>query len=66
MQQANEIKTSLKREYDLYSGAMAFYKRALKELEQKHKLSTRAFLKKFLKLLDRWRKAQAAIRSAMR
>jgi hypothetical protein len=82
MQQANEIKTSLKREYDLYSGAMAFYKRALKELEQKHKLSTRAFLKKFesgqlddesdffdwyafSKLLDRWRKAQAAIRSAI-
>jgi len=27
MQQTNEIKLSLKREYDLYSNAMAFYKK---------------------------------------
>jgi len=47
MQQINEIKTSLKREYDLYSNAMAFYKSALKELEQKHQLSTQTFLKRF-------------------
>ena len=83
MQHTNEIKTSLKREYDLYSKAMAFYKNALKELEQKHKLSTRAFLKMFesgqlgddadyfdwyafAKLLARWRKAQSAIRSAIK
>ena len=82
MQQINEIKTSLKREFALYSNAMAFYKNALKELELKHGLDTRAFLKKFesgelddasdffdwyafAKLLDRWEKAQAAIRSAI-
>ena len=47
MQQTNEIKTSLKREYDLYSNAMAFYKNALKAFEQKHKLSTQTFLKRF-------------------
>ena len=47
MQRTDEIKTSLKREYDLYSNAMAFYKNALKELEQKHQLSTQAFLKRF-------------------
>lgn len=47
MQRTNEIKTSLKREYDLYSNAVAFYKKALKDLEEKHKLSTKTFLKKF-------------------
>jgi len=47
MQQTNEIKRSLKREYDLYSNAMAFYKNTLKEFEQKHQLSTQAFLKRF-------------------
>ena len=47
MQQINEIKTSLKREYDLYSNAMAFYKNTLKAFEQKHQLSTQAFLRKF-------------------
>ena len=47
MQKTSEIKISLKREYDLYSNAMAFYKNALKEFEQKHKLSTRTFLKRF-------------------
>lgn len=83
MEQTSEIKTSLKREYDLYSNAMAFYKSALKELEQKHQLNTRTFLKKFesgqlgdesdffdwyafAELLERWRKAQSAIRSAIR
>ena len=47
MQQTNEIKTSLKREYDLYSNAMVFYKKTLKEFEQKHRLSTQVFLKRF-------------------
>lgn len=47
MEQTNEIKTSLKREHYLYSSAMAFYKSTLKELEQKHKITTRTFLKKF-------------------
>lgn len=47
MQRTNEIKISLKREYDLYTNAMAFYENALKELEQKHQLSTQAFLKRF-------------------
>ena len=82
MEQTNEIKTSLKREYDLYTGAIAFYKSALKELEQRHGINTRTFLKKFesgqlgdesdffdwytfAQLLDRWRKAQSAIRAAM-
>ena len=32
MQQVNEIKMSLKREYNLYTNAMAFYKNMLKEL----------------------------------
>ena len=35
MQQTNEIKISLKREYNLYSNAMAFYKNTLKAFEQK-------------------------------
>ena len=82
MQQTDEIKTSLKREFALYSNAMAFYKNALKELERKHGDGTQSFLKKFesgqlnddsdffdwyafAKLLDRWREAQAAIRSAI-
>ena len=47
MQQTTEIKLSLKREYDLYSNAMAFYKTTLKELEQKYQISTEAFLKRF-------------------
>ena len=82
MEKTNEIKISLKREYDLYTSAMAFYKTALKEFEQKHKVNTRTFVKKFesgqlgdesdffdwyafAKLLDRWRTAQTAIRSAI-
>jgi hypothetical protein len=47
MQQTSEIKASLKREYDLYSNAMAFYKNVLRELEQRHQLSTQTFLKRF-------------------
>ena len=47
MQQTDEIKTSLKREFALYSNAMAFYKNALKELERKHGDGTQSFLKKF-------------------
>jgi len=47
MQQTNEIRTSLKREYDLYSNAMAFYKNTLKAFEKKHQLSTQKFLKRF-------------------
>ena len=47
MQQTNEIKASLKREHDLYSNAVAFYKKALQEFEQKYQLNTQAFLKKF-------------------
>ena len=82
MEQTNDIKISLKREYNLYTNAMAFYKNILKELEQKHRLSTKVFLKKFesgqlgdesdyfdwyafAKLLDKWRKAQSEIRSAI-
>ena len=47
MQQTNEIKISLKREYDLYSNATVFYNNALKEFEQKHQLSTQVFLERF-------------------
>ncbi len=47
MRMTQEAKTSLKREYTLYTNAIAFYKKAIKELEQKHGLSTRAFLKQF-------------------
>ncbi len=47
MQLAHEIKTSLKREYNLCSNAVTFYKNALKQFEQKYHLSTKTFLKKF-------------------
>jgi hypothetical protein len=47
MQQPIEIKTSLKREYALYSNAMAFYKKILQEFELKYHLSTKIFIKKF-------------------
>jgi len=47
MQQTNEIKVSLRREYELYSNAVAFYKKALQEFEEKYHLSTQTFLKKF-------------------
>jgi hypothetical protein len=47
MQMAEEIKTSLRREYILCSNAIAFYKKSIKDFEQKYNLSTRAFLKKF-------------------
>ena len=47
MHMTAEIKTSLKREYALCSNAMDFYKRALKQFEQKYRLSTQTFLKRF-------------------
>lgn len=47
MQLTSEIKISLKREYALCSNAASFYKKALKELERKHHISTQTFLKKF-------------------
>ena len=42
-----EAKNSLKREYTLYSGAIAFYQKAIRKLERKHHLSTRVFLNRF-------------------
>ena len=42
-----DTKTPLKREYLLYTDAIAFYKKTLRELEQKHHLSTHVFLKRF-------------------
>ncbi|MFZ3091918.1 MAG: hypothetical protein WA240_15025 [Nitrospirota bacterium] len=42
-----ELKSSLKREYTLCSNAIAFYKKALKELEQRYHISTQTFLKRF-------------------
>jgi len=47
MQLTEEIRTSLRREYLLCSNAIAFYKKAIKDFEQKYNLSTRAFFKKF-------------------
>jgi len=47
MRITQEAKTSLKREYTLYANAIAFYKKALRELEHKHHLSTGVFLKRF-------------------
>jgi len=47
MQLTAEVRSSLKREYNLCTNAMAFYKRAIMEFEQKYHLTTRAFLKKF-------------------
>jgi hypothetical protein len=47
MRMTQEAKTSLKREYTLYTNAIAFYKKAIRELEQKHRLSTHNFLKRF-------------------
>ena len=47
MEQTNEIKTSLKRKYRLYSNAVAFYEKALQEFEEKYRISTQSFLKRF-------------------
>ena len=47
MKQTNEIKISLKREYDLCSNAMAFYKKTLQKFEKKYHLTTKTFLKRF-------------------
>ncbi len=47
MRITQEAKTSLKREYALYSNAISFYKKAVRKLEQKHHLSTQTFLKRF-------------------
>jgi len=47
MQLTSEIKASLKREDTLYSGAVAFYKKAIKEYEVKYHLTTQTFLKRF-------------------
>jgi hypothetical protein len=47
MEQSDEIKISLKREYDLYSNAVAFYEKVLHEFEQKYQRSTDNFLKEF-------------------
>jgi hypothetical protein len=43
----NEVKISLKREYALCANAIGFYKKAIKEFEQKYHLTTHTFLKKF-------------------
>jgi hypothetical protein len=47
MRITEETKTSLKREYTLYANAIAFYKKTIRELEQKHRLTTQVFLKRF-------------------
>jgi hypothetical protein len=47
MEQTDELKASLKREYSLCANAMAFYRRAIQGFEQKHGMTTQGFLKKF-------------------
>jgi len=47
MEQPDEVKLSLKREYSLCSNAMAFYRKAIQEFEQKHGMTTHSFLKRF-------------------
>lgn len=47
MQLTDEIKASLKCEYILCSNAVAFYKKALKELEHRHHITTQTFLRRF-------------------
>jgi len=47
MQTIDPIKASLKREYLLYSNAMAFYQKVLEEFEHKYQLNTDTFLKRF-------------------
>ncbi|MEK6776882.1 MAG: hypothetical protein AABY87_08390 [bacterium] len=47
MKIANEIKTSLKREYSLCANAVAFYRNALKQFEKKYHIPTKTFLKRF-------------------
>ena len=47
MEHTERIKTSLKREYILYSNAMAYYKKALDDFEEKYQLATKTFLKRF-------------------
>lgn len=47
MQITEEVRTSLKREYIFCTNAIAFYKKAVQDFEQKYNLSTRTFLKKF-------------------
>jgi len=47
MHQTTEIKASLKREYDLCSNAMTFYKKTLLAFEQKYHLTTQTFLERF-------------------
>jgi hypothetical protein len=47
MQLTQETKTSLVREYALCSSAITFYKKSLKAFEQKYRLTTKTFLKRF-------------------
>jgi hypothetical protein len=47
MNQSDEIKISLKREYDLHANAVAFYEKVLYEFEQKYHRSTDTFLREF-------------------
>ncbi len=44
-----EIKESLEREYNICSTTITFYKRQLKALEKKYKMTTASFLAKFEK-----------------
>ncbi len=46
---STEIKESLEREFNIYSKTISFYKRQIKTLEKKHRMSTYSFLAKFEK-----------------
>jgi len=47
MAHTDEIRNSLKREYHLYSNAVAFYEKTLQAFEKKHQMSTKTFLERF-------------------
>ena len=46
---AKEVRESLKREFNISSRAISFYKKRIKSLEKKYRMTTSDFLKKFEK-----------------
>lgn len=45
----NEVKDSLEREFNISSKAISFYKRRIRSLEKKYRMTTSAFTEKFEK-----------------
>ncbi len=46
---ADEVRESLEREFNISSRAISFYKKHIKSLEKKYRMTTSAFLEKFEK-----------------